>query len=159
MVLVKKSLKQKQSEGEMGYDWAAKTAAATWPGAAEQTWGQGEVLDLHKISGKFPSFPSQCWALSAIDLQVSARKISEADWGGAKGFPSPLGKVWDSGNSAPKRDAGKIYREAAGISTWTTEEPEGGQRRTTDLQGNGMADKRTYPDGSNPHMDFAACDW
>lgn len=84
---------QMKAEGKTGHDLAAKTAAATWPGAAEQTWDQSEVTDLHKSSGKFPPFPFQCWALSAIDLQVSARKIYEADWGGAKGFPSRLGKV------------------------------------------------------------------
>lgn len=58
-----------------------------------------------------------------------------------------------------KTDAGKIYSKAAGTSTQTTEEPGGGQRRTTNLQGSGVGDKRTYPDGSNPHMDFVACDW
>lgn len=66
---------------------------------------------------------------------------------------------YETGDSAPKTDAGKIYRKAAATSTQTTEEPEGGQRRTTDLQGSRVGDKRTYPDGSNPHMDFAACDW
>lgn len=60
---------------------------------------------------------------------------------------------------AAKMDAGKIYRKATGSSTQTTEEPQGGQRRTTTLQGNGVGDKRMHPVGSNPHVDFAACDW
>lgn len=41
----------------MGYDLAAKTAAATWPEAAERTWDQVEVRDLHESSGQFPPFP------------------------------------------------------------------------------------------------------
>lgn len=64
---------------------------ATWPGAAEQTWDQTEVRGWHKSTGKLHLSPFQCWASSAIDLQVSARKTR--GWGGSKGFPSHLGKV------------------------------------------------------------------
>jgi len=65
-----------EAERNMGCNLAAKAAAASWPETAEQTWHQGEVIDLGKSSG---NFPFQRWALSATDLQVSVRKIYEAD--------------------------------------------------------------------------------
>lgn len=79
MVLVKKLLKWKQPDGKKRHNLAAKTADVTWPGAAEQSWDQNELIDLCKSSGKFPPFPFQCWASSAIDVQVSARKTDEGE--------------------------------------------------------------------------------
>lgn len=81
-----------------------------------------EVRDWHKSSGELHPFPFQCWASSAIDLQIKLGRI--------RGISSSSRECVRPGDSAPKRDAGRTCRKAERTTTQTLKNPKevkGGQ--------------------------------